>query len=68
MNPAFALLAALKAFALAAPAYLLVAGVLWLHIHSDRRAAEANRDRPVRLPRQLTSRTLDFDEYGRTGL
>lgn len=56
---------ALAACAIAAPAYLAVGVALWAHIHSDRRAAAANRVRTKRLPRQLASRWQDFDERGR---
>lgn len=33
---------------------------------SDDYEARHRVDRPVRLPRQLTARTQDFDDYGRS--
>jgi hypothetical protein len=57
---------ALTACAMAAPAYLAVAAAFWAHIHSDRRAAAANRVRTKRLPRQLAERWADFDDHGRS--
>lgn len=47
-------------------AVLVVAGVFWLRVRSDTYAAKHREPSPPRLPRQLVSRSLDFDEYGRT--
>lgn len=47
-------------------AVLVVAGIFWLRVRSDNYAAKHRQPAPARLPRQLVSRSLDFDEYGRT--